>query len=489
MLYLAARRDRVLGETLLARLEEAKEQEEAAESGLADGSQLNFFDPTEPAQSIAKRLELATELVKAGEVERAKMFADPGLKYATSPGIIFLGTLRQKDAEAADERYSRLLTLAASDRRADATTVSLLSSYVFTPHLLVTATRRGRVSNQWGETALAPEPSAELSDRFLKVAAQILLKPLPPPDEDRTSAGRAGTYFTIARLLPLFERYAPDQLPALHARLAVLAPDTPEPYRSNDNGMMTAGIVPENPGRDDLSTILSQLSGTVGIGERDVIYVKAVRAAALKGDGRIREFADQIENPDLRKRARSFADFVAVRKALDEKDVAGALRIIGEGNLPPIQHVWAYTEGARLLRKSEPSRARQLLNGAAEEARKIDSGNSERVYALACVATHSFDLDRARTWEVTADVVKAVNAVADFAADDGKLTARLHARDVAAMIDLEVPSFNITGLFELLAGDDFHRATQLANGLKGDAARATANLAIARSLLRRQTVN
>lgn len=488
VLNLVARRDQHLGEDFLAQLEEAKEQETAAESDITSDSQLKFFDPTDPSTAIAKRLDLATELLRAGEVERAKAVADSGLKYVTSQGIIFLAMLRQRDAKAADERYSGLLAWSTNDQSSDATTVSLLSSYIFTPNLLVTATRRGRVSNQWSEGAITQEVPAGLRASFLRVAAEILLRQLPPQDQDRTSAGKAGTYFTIARLLPLFEQYAPTQLPALNARLSLLAPDTPEAYRSNENGMLTAGLVRENISKDDLSGILRHLSSATSAGERDFIYVKAVRAAALKGDGRAREFADRIENTDLRKRARLFADFVAVRKALDAKDVDGSLRIIRGGELQPLQRVWAYTEVAKLLKQSDASRAIQLLNDAASEVRNINNGELERIYALSCIASQFYTFDRARTWEVADDVVKSSNAIADSTADNGKLTVQLQVRDVVAMVNLEVPSFNLTNLFELLATDDFQRATSLANTFKGEAPRATANLAVARSLLRRQRV-
>jgi hypothetical protein len=479
VLSLAVRRDQKLGERLLSRLEDAAAQEAESKSS---NNQPNFFDPTEPPQAIAKRLELATELLKTKEVSRAKSIADPGLKYTTSQGIIFLSTLRQLDSEAADARYARLLEVTAKDQRTDATTISLLSSYIFTPNLLVTATRRGRVSNQWSEATLTWNPPAGLRTGFFRVAGDILLRPLPAPDQDSTSAGRGGTYFTIARLLPLFGQYAPDRVPALNARLALLAQDTPEAYRTNANGMMTAGIVPEDPAKDDLSNILSQLSNKFGTA-RDVIYVKAIRVAAMNGDNRIREFAEKIENIDLRKRASAFADFVAVRKALDGKDVEAAVRIVRDGELQPLQRVWAYAEAAGLLSASDVSGAAQMLDQAASEAQSIKGGEVERVHALACVASYYLKIDRMRAWDVAADVMTASDAAPDFSADGGKLVARLQARGVAAMVNFDVLSFNLTNLFELLAKDDFQRADAAAEALKGEAPRAAAKLAVARSLL------
>lgn len=484
VLRLAAKRDQELGTDLLKRLEKA-EEEEADDESTTNSQQLSFFDPTEPASIISKRLELAIELVKAGEVERAKTFADPALAYATTQGLILLAMLRQKDAVAADERYAHLLTRTLNDRRTDATTVSLLSSYVFTPHLLVTATRRGRVSNQWSDAPLPPPPAA-LRTSFLKVAAVVLLRPLSPPDQDRTSAGRAGTYFTIARLLRFFEQYAPEHLPALNARLTMLAPDTPEVYRNNDNGMLTAGLESDNPAKDDLSHLLNLLSSTRDAGERDIIYVKAIRAAAAKGDKRIREFADKIDNPYLRKRARAFVDFVAARRALSDKDAEAAVRIARTGELTPLQSVWAFTEAASLLKQTDAARAIQLLDDAASVAYGMSNGEQERVQALACVASHFYQVDQARTWVMMDEVVKSSNAAANVMTDDNKLTAQLQAKGVIAVVHVDVPTFNLPNLFELLAKDDFPRANSTAKDLKGEGPRATTNLAIARSVLDRQ---
>jgi hypothetical protein len=489
VLNLAARHDWRLGEDLLAEMEETKEQEATVGSNVPDDNKVSFFDPTQPPPATARRLELAIELIKVGDVERAKRFADPSLDRVTSPSIMFISTLRQKDAAAADERYSRLLALTVNDPSSDATAISLLSSYVFTPNILVTATRRGRLSNDWGDIAPSADLPVTLRPDFLKVAADVLLRPILPSNQDRTSAGKAGTYFTIARLLPLFEQYAPDYLPALNARLSILAPDTPEVYKNNDNGMLTLGLVPKTSGGDDLEYLLNQISHTVGDDARDLLYIKAIRAAATKGDSRIREFPDRIENADLRKWARPFADFVAVRKALAEKDVEGTVRIISAGGMSPIQRVWAYTEVASLLKQSDAHRATQLLNEATSQARSINSGEVDRIYALSCVASRFFVFDRERAWEIADDVVNASNTVPKFTPSDSRLAARLQARGVVTIVNVDVPSFNITSLFELLAKDDFQRAADMAYELKSDAARATVNLAIAHSLLTRQKKN
>lgn len=483
VLRLAAGRDPALGEILLAKLEEEKKQEDGATDQKRDSSE--SFDPTEPRLAIAKRLEVALQLLNAGDVKQAKALAEPALGYATSQGIIFLCALRQKDSEAADQLYAKLLALTANDSSAEATTVSLLSSYAFTPTVLVTATRRGRVSNQFGDAAQSHELSAGLRASFFRVAATILLRPVQPPSQDSTLAGRAGTYFTIARLLLLFERYAASYVPALNAQLALLSPDAPETFRNGQDSMLRLGLGPEGPNKDTVPEILNQLGGAASSAERDTLYVKAIRAGATNGDPRIREFADKIEDENLRERARSFADLAVVRSAIDKKDVDGGLRIVRNGYLTRLHRVWALTQIGRLV-KSEPARAAQLLDDAAAEANRIDAGETDRIYALACVSASFFTVDRLRSWSVASDAIRAANAVPGFTGEDAKLSARLRTRNVISMISSDEPLFNIVSLFDLLSRDDLQLAISLANGFKEESPRAAATLAIAGSILKKQ---
>src|SRR5438128_2280263 len=136
VLRLAARRDRALGEEFLAKLKIEKQQEATETS---DRNKSNSFDAPEAA---SQRLNLARQLLDT-DVGRALQFADPVLGSITRDSLDFLSYLREKDAAAADERYAALLSLATSNLQSDANTVSLLSSYVFTPHTFVTFDNNG----------------------------------------------------------------------------------------------------------------------------------------------------------------------------------------------------------------------------------------------------------------------------------------------------------------------------------------------------------
>src|SRR6185369_7862934 len=95
VLRLAARRDRALGEELLARLKVEKEREATEAADRSKGA------PLSAPEAATQRLNLARQLLST-DVERAIQFADPVLTSITRDAIDFLSYLREKDAAAAD---------------------------------------------------------------------------------------------------------------------------------------------------------------------------------------------------------------------------------------------------------------------------------------------------------------------------------------------------------------------------------------------------
>lgn len=477
VLRFAARCDRELTEKFLAQLEEEKKQtdsEAAANTGAFAG-----WDPTEPPPGVNKRLELATLLLDTGEVEKALRLADPALERVTKPGIVFLYKLRQKDSAAADQRFAAQLMRSAVDPLADANSISLLSTYAFTPLIFATVTRNGKAYG--GDPGPIPELSSDLRAAFFKVAAQVLLRPLTVREQDQTSAGREGRYFVIARLLPLFEKHAPEKVPELNAYLTTLTQDTPESLR-NDYMMRTAGFNQEAAATDDVELALKQAQRVPNSGERDRLYLNAIHRFLKLNPTRARELAEKIENVDLRKRVFALIDLVLLQAAIKAQNTEAIFRLVRAGTLPSIQKVWGYTEAARLL-KSDPVAALQTLAEAAAEARRIDQSNPERAQALTAIATSSFDIDRAQAWENMSEVVKAANHTVDFQGEAGKVTAHLGTGNMVTTLDFEVPGFDLAGIFSSLAKEDLQRAIDLAKSFPATESRAIAVFAIARAVL------
>ncbi|HEV2860738.1 MAG TPA: hypothetical protein VGX48_07020 [Pyrinomonadaceae bacterium] len=494
VLRLAAKRDRALGEEFLTRLDEARKREaDEAAARVAEAEKQSR--PKMPEETLTvppaleKRLRLAIQLLEDGNTERAVQFADPALGEITTTALEFLTRLRAKDPKAADERYAAMVMRAAADPSSDPNTASLLSSYLFTPALYVTFSRNaGSSMNSWGNQPAPSDVSPQLRAAYFRVAASILLKPTPTPDQDRTTSGRAGWYMVIARLLPLFDQYAPDTSAALRAKMASLQADTPEGNRQPGNRALTHGLVPEDPNRDRVQESLKRLDNAKTSADRDAIYVDVVFNAVRQKDPRLEEFLNKIEDVDLRQRVRAYIDFEAAQRAVrDPETLNEALRLARGTTLTAIQRTWVTTEVAKQLVKKEPGRAAELLDEALREAREhIDPASPERVGALVAIATQLVELDRPRAWEVMLDVIKASNSAPAYTGEDGRLTNQLRTKNMTTMSTNSAESFDLAGVFTSLAREDMSRAVELARGFEGEAPRAVATLAIARTALEKK---
>ncbi len=476
VLRLAARHDRTLGEGFLKKLEEAKEREAANKS--------SNRDPWMASVSQSQRLRLATQLLQDGDTERALQFAEPALGSVSRDSINFLSALREKDAAAADQRYSAMLTRAEMDTASDANTVSGLSSYAFTPFLYVVFHPRGGAS-QMQQRGPTPPPDLPLGLRkaFFTTATQILSRPLPPAEQDTTSAGRGGKYMVIRRLLPLFEQHAPERVADLRVIMTALMSDVPANDRTGENRAVTNGIVPEDTTRDPMQAMQERLNEADNSLERDAIYVDMAASLAGSGDPRARELVDKIEDSELRQQTRAYTDFEYLDNALQKKDVPEVIRIARSGELTNFQRVYGLTQAARQLIKTDRERAVELLEEALTAARRIGGSEPERPRALTAISSVFIEADRSRAWELISEVVKAGNSAEAFTGDDARISVMLRFKNGAMMRNSNAADFDLLGVFRTLARSDLYPAIEAAKNFTNEVPRANAILAIARTVL------
>jgi hypothetical protein len=479
VLRLAARRDRALGEELLAQLTKPVEEAGAAQPAASEAS---------GAGDTSQRMGLARQMLDEGDTERALQFAEPALVRADVQSVGFLTTLREKDAATADRLYAALVARAEADPASDANAVSAFMSYVFTPYVFFTATPHGGMgtSTMRRNSATLPEVAPALRAGVLRAAARILLRPQTAEDYNRTSAGRTGAYVIIRRLLPIFEQHAPDLTAPLNARAASLLPDVPEGVRSNDasdNYAYKPKREESEPARDAVQEAIDRAERTTGVGERDDIYASAAVNAAWRGDARADDLLAKINDADLARRVRKVNDFSFVRAALDKKEAEAAVARARKGELSAFERAWAYERAADIVGKTDRARALSLLEEAGAEARRIDNNDPDRARALTAVATRYEKLDRPRAWEFMAEAARAANSAPAFTGEDGKLTSEFRTKHSGWITDFNVQEFDLADVLSALADDNWDRAVQLAQGFTGEAARVTAVVTLARTAL------
>jgi hypothetical protein len=487
VLRMAAKRDRALGEEFLGKLDEARKQEAANVSTQPINPNDDEVDPFELPAALKLRLRLASQLLES-DVPRAIEFAEPALARVSVEGLLFLTYLRAKNAEAADERYAGMLMRAMADPTSDANTVSLLSSYIFTPFVFIRHTPDGSTnSSQYDQGRPAPDVPAELRAAFFRVAEHIFLRPLPPPEQDRTTSGRTGKYMIMARLMPHFEQYASEETTRLlKAQMQALSPEVPENYRRESDRTATRSP-DEGEEEDSIESILAQVERAKNQEERDDLYTRAALLTSQKGEARAIDFSDKISETELRKSVRGYVDFSLLRFYVEKKRMEDALPLARKGSLSSMQRIWAFIEIARSFIKKDRETAIEALDEAQAEARRIGSSSADRTRALTAVATILYELERPRAWDLMSEVVRTANNTADeFSGEDTRIIASLRSRTQNSMYTFTAAEFDLPGVFRSLARENLDRAILLAKDFNGESPRAISLIAITSATLEKK---
>jgi hypothetical protein len=471
ILQLAARRDHVLGEEFLARLTAQTE---------ARPNNDDTDRPPMSAAEMAERFRLANGFLAMGNVERAVQFADPALIKVTTGSIYFLLALREINAAAADARFARLLAIAGNDSASDANTVSLLTTYAFTPSIVLTVSPNGFPSSVAGLPHPAPDLPPAFRKSFFQVVANILLRPFDQIDQ--SSAGRSGTYFIATRLLPLFQQFAPDLAPAISAQLAALGPEAGRATANAGDISVNRGM--NNDGQreaidDELKDRLDRAQGSDG---RDRAYAFVAMRAAEEGDARARDFVDKIEDTDTRTGVRRFVEFRIVGSLLTKKRVDEALALMRKADLPHTLRAAFITKAASIIVEKDRVRAMELLEEALNETRRIDASTPDRAYSLIALLAQFTKLDKTRGWGLVSETVKAANAVPDFTGENGHTSQLLEGKfSIQLNTELIAPT-DLSDTFVNLAAANFYQALDAGRTFTGDAPRALVSISIARAV-------
>ena len=475
VLRLAARHDRALAEEFLEKLKAQKL--DAANNNPRPGRLNN--------EALSQRLSVARELLQAGELERALQFADPALTIISTDSLNFLSYVREKNAALADERYAAMLTSSARDPQADANTVSLLSSYIFTPHLFMIFTGKGVNTSQSSSKIVPADVSPELRNMFFQTAGSILLRPLPAPGQDQNLAGPEAKYLVIKRLLPFFEQSAPaETVESLRTHLNALNTTVSDETRNrNDDEWLGRGVRPEKPAEEREQALLDRIDRAKTSAERDQLYVELAFDVAGRGEMRARDIVGKIDDTEMRKALQAYIDPSLAVYAVNKKLPDQALELVQKGDLNHQQKVWVLTQTARNLVTTDKEKAVELLETASNEARRIDVSDPARPQGLIAVANAVQVVDPARVWDATFDAVKAANSAEGFTGEDGSMVLRFQSKGNSSVHTSDIPEFDLDGIFRQLANQDYERAVELARGFQAEGPRAVATIAIARAVL------
>ena len=466
VLQLAARRDFKLGEEFLARM--TKDVGETK----TETTQLSIAE-------INERLIIAGQLEEQNNIERALQFADPALTVVSERSIRFLVEVRDKNAADADQRFMSLLLNADTDPNSDANTVSLLTSYVFSPSVYLVVSRSGIPSSNTYPSRLTQQINPTIRKTLFEVAARILLRPLQQIDQ--SSAGRAGTHFIASRLLPLFERFAPQFVGPISAHLASMGPEIAQKTSSNGEIDMNRGLTgTDRPSVDD--ELKDRLDRARNVDERDRAYAFAAMSAADAADPRARDLVDKIEDSETRKGIKTFVDYNLIGGLIRNKHADEALSQIRKSDLPITLRARFLTSVGALIVKNDRTRAIELFNEALTDARRLEQ-TSDQAYLLLALLSQFSQIDPVRTWELSSETIKAVNRVSDFTGENSDTALTLEGKfSIRLTTQLASPT-DLAEVFQSLGSENFYQALDASKTFVGDAPKAIAMIAVARAVL------
>ena len=480
VLGLAARHDRVLSNEFLDKL--TAQKLEAANSATTQNTNAGRLP-----EALSQRLSVSREMLQSGEIDRALEFADPALSVVSRESVDFLTDVREKAPKLADSRYAALLSIAAGNPQSDENSVSLLSSYIFTPHLFITFSTGGTSSSQSSNSTAPADVSPELRMAFFQTAAGILLRPLPPPGTDTNSSGVEPKYLVLKRLLPLFEQFAPaDMVESLRGQLNALNSMVSEDTRKREDEWITKGVKPDKPTTDQEQTLLDRVDRAKTSAERDSLHIQLIYLFLRRGDMRARDYVSKIDDSEMRKGMQAYADQSLATYSVEKKLTDQALEMASKGELTHLQRAWVLAQCAKLLAKTDKDKALELIETASTEARRIDVSDPFLPQALLGVANAVLLIEPNRVWDATFDAVKAANSIEGFTGEDGEIVYRFEGKGHRSISSSDVADFDVQGIFEQLANQDYDRAVELARGFQGEGPRAVATIAIARAVLEKK---
>lgn len=473
---LASKRDRLLGEEFLEKLKQSQEDMEDVKSSKPD--------PWRLSKASEQRLELAKRLLDSGNAERALQFADPVLGDVSISTLDFLTKLRENLPVDADRRYEMMLVNTNINALADVNTVSLLSSYIFSPYSYVIFDEQGNSDITWiSSPSTLPNITPQLRLAFFQTASRVLLRPQLLA-QNPINAGIVSQYMIFRRLLPFFETYAPSAMTeAMRSKFAVLNSMVNEQVRQSKDEWEQKGLRSEKQLANQEESLLEELNHTGTSAERDEIYFKLALLMVNKNDFKARDYVFKIDESEFRKRAEAWVDWGLAVGAIKKNAVEPALELARKGELTRIQRIWVLTKSAKLLAKSDSEKAAFLINDATAEARRISNSDSNKPSGLFAIANAQRLIDPAYVWEIVLEATNAANSAEGFTGEGGEISTTINTKSQILKKTEAVPDFDIRGIFSDLTYDDYDLTMQLASGFRRDILRSNVTITIARSVL------
>lgn len=449
----------------------------------------------QPSADAVQRLQTAYALVAQGEYKSAAAIVAPVINEGVSRDLLdLIVSIRAHAPREGDALYLALLERTRADPEADANDVLLLSQPIVSPDLRIFIRADGsahvgqRISDDEAVSRAFSASAAEARRAFFATAAAVLLRPSPAPADGAASSSDAATYFAVGRLLPFFEREAPQYVPQLNARMSGLAAGMEASRRESlSTNMGTLSLAPKNPS-DPLGPLLDEAARDPRERERALLEAVSYAARHMLWD-RARVVAARIEDAGAEREARRIITLYQVMNVVRSYDEEAdgferAADFVRGADAPPEFRAAGLAQAAELAaRAGRQARAGALLDEAALFANQAAKEDGRRLTALTLVAQSAARINSARIWDILAALVRSVNESEDPLAVNLWFEVSYSYPHGSDTFTIPEESLDLEDIFATAARLDFGRTLAGVRPLQDEITRASVTVAAARAAL------
>ena len=388
----------------------------------------------------------------------AVQLANQSLAVGISPLLSrFLSRLRQRDPALAEQLFQAAFLTALEENPLRFDDLLPLISYALP------------LVNRVGDRARSdPARARQLLGALLAALAND--PRLENPGENQWIYARAARQFIIIqRLLPLYQRYAPDLIDDLHELMDRVSATLPSKYQSKLSSPTSQ--------RDPVEALVEQAERTTDTRLRDELYAQAAIMAAQAGNmGRARLLIDRIHGAEARQKAKQQVALAGAEAALDAEDWTGFHALVGAVKDP-------FRRAALLIRAADHARSKDqsawalAFLGEAEKVLKPLEPSEQKVTHLFDLVAVMIDAEPARAFDVAQAAAGTLNKLQKRSQRD-----RPPVENGAPMTPRSIRR-RLTATFGRLAEIDFERSLFVATQLQNVEQRIVAQAAICRQML------
>ena len=472
--------------------EKRREQEEKRNQS----KQQHKYDPAfgvvdEAGLDMLHIAETLLDVNKKDAIDLAEQAFAKGVPQAA--GYLF-AEIAERDRATADQLYLMALDRLRRDNLPVPGQLLLLSSYPFGDGNVWVSSGDG-VNSYHFPVSDKFTIDENLIQRFIATAFTVIARNAGPEISQLPDASvRIGAaLFAVKLLQPRIAKYRPERLnewQSLTNTLFYAANEQTQLGVDKTLNQIDRDTKPETTASidDRIKRLLDRAQNTNNFVQRDDLYQEAALLASQKPyTPHALEIADKIGNREHRKKLRSWLNYEAATRAINERKLDEARQYATEVEATD-QSAYLFFQIARVaLGDKDQVRARNLLEEAAQTA--VGAENTpEKLRALLGLAGLYSRFDSLRGFDLASEAVRTANKIQNYGPDQARLVRSLETpggKGVSVSVE-NAEEFDLGKTLASLAGADFERALLLAQSLENKPLGLMAVISVAASVFEKK---